>query len=686
MECNETKLNSIQKLNQEVINKICAGEVIHRPLNVVKELIENSLDAGATNIVVTLKNGGMSFISIQDNGIGIKKEDLEIVCQRFTTSKFNSFDDFKTLTTFGFRGEALASISTISHLSIVTKTADNVCGYKAEYVNGTLKPNSSITSIAANNGTTITVENLFYNMPTRKSALKSELTEFALVQEMITKYSILHSQTCSFILKKFGDNSHAVNTNIKNNILVNVDNLYSKKISPHMIPIMMDNEKLGFRIKGYFSNGDLNLSKVHFLLFINNRLVDCSILKKCLCEMYMHYLMKGGHPFILLVLKIDPRNIDVNIHPTKSEVCFLYQNQILDLILKYIEDHLKNKEFVEVPDQTSNSKSNNKTITSENRRSSLDKEQMVFQKNADGKLVYSSSSKLIQDGKRRESTESNHSGKKSIVRPSHQVRTDSQMQRIDHYINRKKTNTNRRYLKLRSLTELRSEIVNSSDEELLNMITKSTYVGCADENFFLLQKELDLFLVNIHNMNEELFYQIIMADFANFDYIKFGNPLSLFKLLNTYLQVNGLNYGNNMDEQTTNMVKILLSNREMMDDYFSIKISPGGSLEAIPCLVDKHRPQISFLPDFIYKLVHNVDWEDEKNCFHNLAIELSRFYSRKAVKLLSEQHYSTFEQQLEQKFYPLYRTLLCPSKKLYNNSTFQKVANISDLYKVFERC
>ena len=142
-----------------------------------------------------MKNGGLKQITIQDNGCGIRKDDLAIVCNRFTTSKLTNFDDLQSLSTFGFRGEALSSISTVSHLSIQSKTADSVCGFKAEYFDGDLKPGegASLKAVAMNQGTIIHVENLFFNMPTRKKALTSESTEFSLVQEMIERYALLHS-------------------------------------------------------------------------------------------------------------------------------------------------------------------------------------------------------------------------------------------------------------------------------------------------------------------------------------------------------------------------------------------------------------------------------------------------------------------------------------------------------------
>ena len=160
----------IKKLDEVVVNRIAAGEVIQRPANAIKEMLENSIDAGSKMITVTVKGGGLKMLQIQDNGTGIRKEDMAIVAERFTTSKLREFKDLSNIATYGFRGEALASISHVAHLSILTKTRDSKCGHKAEYRDSVMV--SGPTPVASNQGTTITVEDLFYNISTRRAALR----------------------------------------------------------------------------------------------------------------------------------------------------------------------------------------------------------------------------------------------------------------------------------------------------------------------------------------------------------------------------------------------------------------------------------------------------------------------------------------------------------------------------------
>lgn len=188
-------------MDETVVNRIAAGEVIQRPANAIKEMIENCLDAKATSIQVTVKEGGLKLIQIQDNGAGIRKDDMEIVCERFTTSKLQKFEDLSAISTYGFRGEALASISHVAHVTITTKTADGKCAYRASYCDGKLK--APPKPCAGNQGTQITVEDLFYNVSTRRKALKSPSEEYSRIVEVVCNTQ-LWEKLCSE--KAGGDN------------------------------------------------------------------------------------------------------------------------------------------------------------------------------------------------------------------------------------------------------------------------------------------------------------------------------------------------------------------------------------------------------------------------------------------------------------------------------------------------
>ncbi|KAK2158975.1 hypothetical protein LSH36_161g16012 [Paralvinella palmiformis] len=204
-----SEVGVIRKLDEVVVNRIAAGEVIQRPANALKEMIENSLDAKSTSIQVTVKQGGLKLLQIQDNGTGIRKEDMDIVCERFTTSKLQKFEDLTTIATYGFRGEALASISHVAHVTITTRTKDSPCAYKGCYSDGKLK--APVKPCAGNVGTQIMVEDLFYNIPTRRKALRSAAEEHAKITEVVSRYAI-HNADVGFTLKKYGDSSADVRT------------------------------------------------------------------------------------------------------------------------------------------------------------------------------------------------------------------------------------------------------------------------------------------------------------------------------------------------------------------------------------------------------------------------------------------------------------------------------------------
>ncbi|THK32850.1 DNA mismatch repair protein Mlh1 [Diachasma alloeum] len=327
----------IQKLDEVVVNRIAAGEVIQRPANALKELIENSLDAKSTNIQITVKDGGLKSLQIQDNGTGIRKDDLAIVCERFTTSKLKKFDDLKSISTFGFRGEALASMSHVAHLTIITKTIEDKVAYKALYHDGKLK--GPPKPLAGNQGTTILIENLFYNVSTRKKALASPSEEFSRISEVVTKYSI-HNPTVGFTLKKQGEALPAVRTPHNSSKISNIKILYGSNITRDLLDIELEDESLQFRMHCLLTNPNYSNKRLTFILFINHRLVDSSPMKKMLEDLYSIYLPKKTHPWCYLSLDINPGNIDVNVHPTKHEVRFLHEDTIIERVKVALDEQL----------------------------------------------------------------------------------------------------------------------------------------------------------------------------------------------------------------------------------------------------------------------------------------------------------------------------------------------------------
>ncbi|KAK2824040.1 hypothetical protein Q5P01_021215 [Channa striata] len=327
----------IRRLDETVVNRIAAGEVIQRPANAVKEMIENCLDAKSSNIQVTVKDGGLKLLQIQDNGTGIRKEDMEIVCERFTTSKLQTFEDLSAIATYGFRGEALASISHVAHVTITTKTSDAKCAYRASYSDGKLK--APPKPCAGNQGTQILVEDLFYNVSTRRKALKSPSDEYSRIVEVVSRYAI-HNSGKSFSVKKQGETVADVRTLPNASVVDNIRGVFGNAVSRELIEVGCEDQKLAYKIKGYISNANYSVKKCILILFINHRLVESSALKKAIETVYAAYLPKNTHPFLYLSLEIAPQNVDVNVHPTKHEVHFLHEDSIIESVQKHIESKL----------------------------------------------------------------------------------------------------------------------------------------------------------------------------------------------------------------------------------------------------------------------------------------------------------------------------------------------------------
>ena len=353
----------IKRLSKDVVDRIAAGEIIHKPSSALKEMLENSVDAGSTSISVSCKEGGIKLLQVSDNGKGIRKEDLGIVCERHTTSKIQKFEDLTSVTTYGFRGEALASISMVANLTIVTKTRDADCAHRATYEDSKLK--SEPQPCAGVQGTTIMVKDLFYNVPTRLRTMKSANEEYRSVLNVVSKYAIHYGDngvgfTCKNLNLSNRSKMADVNTTSKNTSLDNIRSIYGNKIAKELLKFEISStlEPLDPRVsdiaensdactgfkykaKGYISNANWSNRSGHFILFINHRLVDHPPLKKAVNSVYTEYLPRHGKPFIYLSLELPPQEVDVNVHPTKKEVIFSRSDEIVGDICIGLRTKLK---------------------------------------------------------------------------------------------------------------------------------------------------------------------------------------------------------------------------------------------------------------------------------------------------------------------------------------------------------
>ncbi len=329
----------IRKLDEQVINKIAAGEVVERPASVIKELVENSIDAGSTKIVIEVRDGGKRLIRISDNGCGIKADELKTAILPHTTSKISSAEDLFDIHTLGFRGEALASINAVSKMEITSKTADESVG--AYFVSDGFN-DGSIHRVGAPDGTTIVVKDLFYNTPVRKKFLKSNGVELSYITDLVQRLALSNPQI-SF--KFVSNNDVKLHTSGDKKLYSVIKEIYGKSVAEKLIEI--DYENLGIKIKGFLGKPEINRgNKIYENYFINGRYVKSKIIERAVENGFKERLMKNRFPFAILHLELDRKRIDVNVHPNKLEVRFDDENLIYDNVYKATHDALADKEYI----------------------------------------------------------------------------------------------------------------------------------------------------------------------------------------------------------------------------------------------------------------------------------------------------------------------------------------------------
>ena len=332
-------MGNIVLLDELTINKIAAGEVIERPANVVKELVENSIDAGAKNIVVEIKNGGKTLIRISDNGKGIELEDMPIALERHATSKIRQIEDLENTYTMGFRGEALASIAAISRLTIVSKTAEMPTGIKMVAEAGDILDHEEVGSQI---GTTMTVENLFFNTPVRYKFLKNDATEFRYIKELVQKIALSNLDVA---IKLINDGKNVFKSNGNGDIKDIVYTLYGKEVKDNLIEV--NHQEGEIRITGVVGNTLMAKdSRKNQILFLNKRNIKNQMLTNSADQAFKGGTGIGKYGFFILNIEMPASYYDVNVHPTKMEVRFKDEQALYKVMYHAIKGALLNKEFL----------------------------------------------------------------------------------------------------------------------------------------------------------------------------------------------------------------------------------------------------------------------------------------------------------------------------------------------------
>jgi DNA mismatch repair protein MLH1 len=667
----------------------------------------------------------------------IQRDDLPILCERFTTSKLKSFEDLMSIGTYGFRGEALASISHIAHLRVTTKRANSSCAWQAHYQDGKLipaKPGQSAEPKAAAGrpGTQITVEDLFYNIPNRRRAFRSPSEEYAKVLDVITRYAV-HREGVAFSIKKHGETGAGFSVAAAATKIDRIKQAYGGSVAKEIMSFGTEDPRWGFKASGYATNANYSAKRTVLLLFINNRSVESSAVKKAIEQTYQLFLPKGGHPFVYLSLEIAPNRVDVNVHPTKREVHFLNEDEIIELVCASIRENLA------------------KVDTSRSFKT---------QTLLPGVPPMTPMNQRVASGDATPPTDDSASRRPSTTKKPYEnnlIRTDSKMRKITSMLppalttstsqddnpatnGIQYTTTDREQIQVRltSVKTLRGQVRELMHNGLTEVFASLTYVGVVDSTRRLaaIQSGVKLYLVDYGMTCNEFFYQVGLTDFGNFGLIQLDPAPALRELLDIaaeyQLETDPSCAGLNKDQIVDKVYKQLMKSKAMLAEYFSLNISDDGQLETIPLLLKGYMPCMAKLPTFLLRLGPFVDWTDEEACFRTFLRELASFYVPEMLPTpkpnvdkgkakagdeemmepdathdlqpepetqaqddtgnsepdpdneATEKRRREIEYALEHVLFPAFRSRIVATQDMLNGVV--EVANLKGLYRVFERC
>jgi DNA mismatch repair protein MutL len=456
--------NTIKILPDFIANQIAAGEVVQRPESVVKELVENSLDAGATEIVVVVRNAGKSLIHIIDNGSGMSKEDIQYSIKRHATSKISSQSDLEAISTLGFRGEALASISSVSHLEIISRRASDDLGYKL-----IAQPNklAEISEVNADKGTQILVKNLFYNVPARRKFLKSNLTEFKHISETMLKFSLSHPDKRFTFYNDDNLIFDLTPTDLENRIIETL----GKAVEDLIIPLDFSDE--GIDIKGFIGKPFLAKSNSsNQFLFLNNRIIKSKYINHAIVSCYEEMLEEKKFPFYVLFLNIDCTKIDINVHPQKHEVKFENDRQIYNIVKSAVLSTLRSVSLI--PEFKIESEQNVNPFTI---HKNMDEDDIIVNRNT-GEIL-----------KQNESESNNHSNSNRMI--------DKGYKRPPEFRND-------------FSTDKFSNLFGSDEGSLFEYLT-------IDDRFLIVKREENLLVIYKRRAIQRIYYEKFVSSYLNND-------------------------------------------------------------------------------------------------------------------------------------------------------------------------
>lgn len=581
----------IHELSENLTNQIAAGEVIERPASVVKELVENSLDAGATRIRVDFIDAGLKQIVVQDNGTGIARDQVDLAFTRHATSKINNEHDLFKVSTLGFRGEALASISAVSHVEIVTAT-ENVIGIKAEFSGGSKKGQEDA---ASQKGTKITVRDLFFNTPARLKYLRSPRTEIMKIVDIINRLSLGYPQV-SFTLSNTG--KILLRTTGNGNLKQTIANVYGRHIAEKMESF--EAKDSDFKITGLMSKPELTRSTRNFIsILLNGRYIKNFQLNNAIMDGYGSKLTARHYPIVVIAIHVDPLLVDVNVHPTKQEVRLSKEKELSRLITGAISDALLDK-----TEQSSG------FANLENKRETL-VDQLEFNLNQDVVNTTRKTPEVHEEAEKPEFLVKQEAKKAEEPKKetTHNYVDINIPREDDQYIITKTWDKNvalQQKLMPFSNKKVDQEVISTGDETLANNLPRLAYVGKMD-TYILAENDGDLYLIDQvaarRRLQFEQIYQTITSkkivqqglltpivlEFGNLDFLQIKDKIDQIKQLGIYLDEFGQNSFIVRSYPTWIHEHVEESIREILDNYLNLDKGKSQNLfKRVAALEAKH--------------------------------------------------------------------------------------------------
>ena len=529
----------IELLDQITIDKIAAGEVVERPASVVKELVENAIDAGASAVVVEIEEGGIALMRISDNGCGIEQSEVRSAFLRHSTSKIRSAEDLAHVASLGFRGEALSSISAVAQVELITKTRDELFGTKYVIEGGKER---KLEEVGAPDGTSFFVRQLFYNTPARRKFLKTPMTEAGHISDLLTRLALSHPEiSIEFINNRQSKLHTSGNGQMKDAIY----HIYGREIANNLLPLEF--EKNGIKIEGFLGKPVISRGNRNFEnYFVNGRYIRSNILSKAIEDAYRDYTMQHKYPFTAFHIWVDQEKIDVNVHPTKMELRFSNQQEIYNLVYEAVRETLKEKPLileVEVPEPKQESKPAEKPKVTPWEKpvektdvqfASTVKEPPVSYGNVPGemqKLQTEEEKKLayfMEKMKERVTSYHNQNSQAEVLDKREVSDKAMQQDKIKKAVAERKMKEITEHalekteytLQNDSIAEEKTEQITLFDEEILKKDIHQEYkiVGQVFETYWIVEFRDSMYIIDQHAAHERVLYEKTIAGMKNREY------------------------------------------------------------------------------------------------------------------------------------------------------------------------